>query len=94
MFDINEVKISGKVISLNSGDAKDKIPYVNIYIESKGKKYSDTLHCSFYGENAVQVLADVKEGDKIMVSGKVIGKKVVDTVALKLVGNYFFRIYD
>ena len=92
MFDINEVRVSGKVISINKGEAKDKGPYVNVYIETQGKKYADLIHCSFYGENALSAAKDLSEGTKILVSGKLIGKKVIDVVTMKLVGNYYFIV--
>jgi len=92
MFDINEVKVSGRVISINKGEAKDKGPYVNVYIETQGKKYADLIHCSFYGDNALNASKELSEGDKILVSGKLIGKKVIDQVTMKLVGAFYLRI--
>jgi hypothetical protein len=93
MFDINDVKLTGVVLSVDGG-IEVKGPYANLYLESKGKKYTEILAISFYGDNADRIQKEVNKGDNILIGAKLIGKRSSSTesILLRLVGNFFFLL--
>ena len=91
-FDVNEVKLTGKVVSTSAGTDDKGRPFLNMYIGSQGKKYSELLHVSFFGDYSEKVKSEVHDGDRVFVSAKLIGKKVVDEVRIKLVGNFYLKL--
>jgi hypothetical protein len=94
MFDENDVRISGVVLSVDGGLDEKKGPYANLYLDSKGYKYSETLHILFYGETATKIQADVVKGDRVFIRAKLLGKKFIDSISMKLVGNHYLKIKD
>ena len=92
MFDKNEVMVSGKVLAVDGGLDERNRPYANLYLESVGKKYPETVHFSFSGENAERLQKEVSKDDSIIVFGSVNGKKVIDSISIRLHGYHFFLL--
>lgn len=92
-FDINEVKVSGKVLDVHEVELKDnKGSLVNVILGIQGPKFFDTYKFDFFGKTGEGISSEIKKGDSVLIIGRLAPKKNLDQViGISLIGRSIFK---
>lgn len=89
----NKVWEKGTLLSLEKGASNTGIPYLNLLLEVKGKKYTENIPCVAYGHLADEIEKQAKTGDTVSIYGRLRSKtKEGNKVSITFICEQFDKV--
>jgi hypothetical protein len=86
---INKVNIKGIIRNITKGVNKSNVPFVNVLIEVKGRKYVDSIPCVAYGVLAESIQSKASVGETVFVYGRLRSRVKEDQFLITFICEQF-----